>query len=461
MERTELIEFLSNLVSFDTTINPDKNLFPTEECANFVKEHARKHGFDIIDVDPTYFQNDINKPLYPVLVTKRGTKPGKTVLFLGHIDVVPVSTAELVEWDHEPFEPDVVEIDGITHLRGRGAGDMKGGVAAFFAAFDRFELNAGQVVIALSGDEEIGGLDTMPALIAALEERELEPDYVINAEGSATPVIVTQRRGGTQVKFEFDLDYDRVTGTETTKIFKSRLGDGGSSLHSMSFVLGSDTHAMITAGKMTMDKPVIHVESSSEKTNSVPRNVTITYVEKGGTTEYMYSQGLTKLMHALASIGSINLPIIKSKYGPAINPNLLEIDQEAGKGAVTFDIRAMLDGSAHQGVVDAIQQHFVQYGLTTTSEIVLSIDPVNVSPEHELAVWTKEIAESLEFPILTAGEKLGGASDTRFFTTLGIPGIELGPIAHGGHGINESVEIESIEKLKLIYRTLYKRIQSE
>jgi acetylornithine deacetylase len=54
---------------------------------------------------------------------------GRSLILNGHIDVVPVGAAEL--WTDPPFEP--VVRDG--RMYGRGAGDMKAGIAAYITAF--------------------------------------------------------------------------------------------------------------------------------------------------------------------------------------------------------------------------------------------------------------------------------------------------------------------------------------
>ncbi|MFV2016782.1 MAG: M20/M25/M40 family metallo-hydrolase, partial [Candidatus Heimdallarchaeota archaeon] len=301
---------------------------------------------------------------------------------------------------------------------------------------------------------------TVPQMIQAISEHNLKPDYVINAEGSFEPVVVTKRRGGTQIEFTFDLDYQSIEGVIETKKIHSAQGDGSESLHSMGFLLGSDIHGMVSAGKISMDKPVINVISSSSKSNSVPSEVTITMVNtlapESEKTTITYSKGLTGIMHALASIGSLNWPIVPSKYGPSICPNLMEIDQEKKKGTITFDIRSMLkEKSSHQEMVTIISEHFILYGVKTKANITLAIDPVNIDPKHPLSQKVADIARKNDFDILTIGEKLGGASDTRFFTSLYIPGVELGPLTVNGHGTNEGVSLDSIEKLILIYQQLF------
>ncbi len=82
--------------------------------------------------------------------------------FNGHTDVVPVGDA--AAWTHDPFGADIV--DGVMY--GRGACDMKSGVAAFVAAAVDFVQTTppdGAVIIAITGDEEDEGRDGTIAIL--------------------------------------------------------------------------------------------------------------------------------------------------------------------------------------------------------------------------------------------------------------------------------------------------------
>ena len=86
----------------------------------------------------------------------------KSFGFNGHTDVVPVG--DLQAWTHDPFGAAVV--DGFMY--GRGATDMKSGVAAFAAAavdFVRQTPPDGAVILAITGDEEAEALDGTVALL--------------------------------------------------------------------------------------------------------------------------------------------------------------------------------------------------------------------------------------------------------------------------------------------------------
>lgn len=99
----------------------------------------------------------------PNLFARWGSKgANKSFGFNGHTDVVPVGDAQA--WTHDPFGAEIV--DGF--LYGRGATDMKSGVAAFVAAAVDFVCQSppdGAVIIAITGDEEDKAVDGTPALL--------------------------------------------------------------------------------------------------------------------------------------------------------------------------------------------------------------------------------------------------------------------------------------------------------
>ncbi|WP_236628083.1 ArgE/DapE family deacylase [Sporolactobacillus terrae] len=64
---------------------------------------------------------------HQLIAELKGAEPGKTLAFTGHMDVVPVGE---IAWDHDPFGAE--EVDG--KIYGRGASDMKSGLAAMIAA---------------------------------------------------------------------------------------------------------------------------------------------------------------------------------------------------------------------------------------------------------------------------------------------------------------------------------------
>ena len=99
---------------------------------------------------------------------------GDHLCFAGHVDVVPAGEG----WDSDPFQ--AVEKDG--YIYGRGAQDMKSGVAAFVQAVaDAKDFN-GTLSLLLTSDEEGPALDGTIAVLEYLKEHSMLPDFAVVAE---------------------------------------------------------------------------------------------------------------------------------------------------------------------------------------------------------------------------------------------------------------------------------------
>lgn len=100
--------------------------------------------------------------------------------FAGHTDVVP--TGPLEQWDSPPFTPTVR--DGM--LYGRGTADMKGSIAAFVTATEKFVAHypqhKGSIALLLTSDEEGVAVDGTVRVVKALQQRGERLDYCIVGE---------------------------------------------------------------------------------------------------------------------------------------------------------------------------------------------------------------------------------------------------------------------------------------
>ncbi|HEX8574267.1 MAG TPA: succinyl-diaminopimelate desuccinylase [Allosphingosinicella sp.] len=94
--------------------------------------------------------------------------------FAGHLDVVPPGDG----WSGDPFAP---EIRGGL-LFGRGAVDMKGGIAAFVAAAAEMTEHRGTVSLLIAGDEEGPAIHGTRAIMAWMAERRIRPDMILIGE---------------------------------------------------------------------------------------------------------------------------------------------------------------------------------------------------------------------------------------------------------------------------------------
>src|SRR3954451_17212875 len=143
------------------------------EVASFVGEWARTARLEAEVLEET--------PGRPsVLVRARGTGGGRTLLLCGHIDTVTVEG--MADAPHEP------RLDG-DRLHGRGAYDMKAGVAAaLIACREAAALGlAGDVVVAAVADEEHASLGVQEAL------RSVRADAAIVTEPTELEVVVAHK----------------------------------------------------------------------------------------------------------------------------------------------------------------------------------------------------------------------------------------------------------------------------
>jgi succinyl-diaminopimelate desuccinylase len=111
--------------------------------------------------------------------------------FAGHLDVVPAGEG----WSMDPFAP---EIRGGL-LYGRGAADMKGGIAAFVAACAEVTDHSGTLSLLITGDEEGPSTHGTRAIMAWMAERGIRPDMILigepTSEARLGDIVKIGRRG--------------------------------------------------------------------------------------------------------------------------------------------------------------------------------------------------------------------------------------------------------------------------
>jgi len=182
----ELKSLLFSLIRCNT-VNPPGN---SREAIDLIAEYLKNTPADIKIIEAW---DDKNKTYMYNLIAEYSTGSGKTLIFNGHHDVVPPGA----NWSYDPFKP--VEENG--WIIGRGASDMKGGIAAMVYAFKHLCENPdfkGKLVLSIVADEEI---DSSAGTRYLLEKGLLKGDYAIVGESTGLN-IVTARKGVIWVKIK-------------------------------------------------------------------------------------------------------------------------------------------------------------------------------------------------------------------------------------------------------------------
>jgi len=145
IKKKELVDLTIQLVQTSTE-NPPGN---EKVAAQFLKSILPKMGFKIKTVHSP-------KGRWNLIAEKRWGRGGRTLIFNGHLDVVPAGDPS--QWKYPPFQGKLYK----GRIYGRGASDMKSGIASFIHALsmiDRSEisLHQGAVILHLVSDEESHG----------------------------------------------------------------------------------------------------------------------------------------------------------------------------------------------------------------------------------------------------------------------------------------------------------------
>ncbi len=153
-------------------------------CQELISQRLKKLGFNI---EPMRFNQVDN------LWARRGTE-SPLIVFAGHTDVVP--PGPLDAWTTPPFEPQIR--DGL--LYGRGAADMKSGLAAMVIAVENFlQKNShftGSIAFLITSDEEGISIDGTKRVVETLMQRNEKIDYCIIGEATSNNLTGDQIRVG-------------------------------------------------------------------------------------------------------------------------------------------------------------------------------------------------------------------------------------------------------------------------
>ena len=333
------------------------------------------HGFQCTRVD----RGDVSN-----LFARWGQ--GKTFGFNGHTDVVPVG--DLKAWSVDPFGAE--SRDGF--LYGRGATDMKSGVAAFAAAAIDFVKESppdGSVVLAITGDEEGPAKDGTVALLDWMQAQGERMDHCLVGEPTCPDVMGDMIKIGRRGSMN---GYFTVTGVQGHAAYPHRANNP---LPAMARLIDQLSTASLDAGTEHFDAStlaVVTMDTGNPATNVIPAQCRAT----------------------------VNIRFNDAHSGASLTDWLQE---HADKVAKAFDVRIDLD-------------------------VVISGESF-ITPPGELSDLVAHAVqvETNRTPVLSTS---GGTSDARFVQHH-CPVVEFGLVGKTMHQVDERVEIAQIHQLKSIY----------
>lgn len=313
------------------------------------------------------------------------------LVLLGHTDVVPPGPCEA--WRSDPFVPEVR--DGVLH--GRGAADMKGSVAAFVVAAERFvgahPQHPGTLAILLTSDEEGEAIDGVRRVAAAFRERGQRIDWCITGEPSSTARLGDLLRVGRRGSLSARL---RVNGVQGHVAYPDKARNP---IHQAAPALAELVARRWDEGCESFPPTSLQisdVHAGTGANNVIPGELQVRF----------------------------NL-----RYNPNWDAPMLEAE-----------VAALLD------------RHGLDYELRWHR----SGEPFH-TPDGRLRRVAREVLAGFAGapPAESTG---GGTSDARFIAPLGAQCIEVGPVNASIHQVDEHVSVADLEALPGLYQQLVERL---
>jgi succinyl-diaminopimelate desuccinylase len=321
------------------------------------------------------------------LWARRGTS-GPVFCFAGHTDVVP--TGPLEEWKSDPFAPSVR--DGV--LYGRGAADMKSGLAAMVTAAEQFARehpdHNGSIAFLITSDEEGPSVDGTKRVMETLNARNERIDWCVVGEPSSETSI-----------------------GDTIKVGRRGSFSGRLTVHG---VQGHVAYPQLALNPVHMFAPALAELVARE-----------------------WDQGTEFFQPTTFQISNFNA----GTGAPNVIPGELK---------ARFNLRYS-PVQTLDGLKETVEGILRKHGVKFTIEWYLSGEPFYTAPgafSEAVSAAVKEVTGTP--PRYSTG---GGTSDGRFIAPTGTQVVELGVVNASIHKVNESVRVEEIDALHQMYlRTL-------
>ena len=316
------------------------------------------------------------------------------VCFAGHTDVVP--TGPVHKWDSDPFTPTVR--DGM--LFGRGAADMKGSIAAFITATEKFVAqfpqHRGSIALLLTSDEEGIAVDGTVRVVEALRERGERLDYCIVGEPTCVGKLGDTIKNGRRGSLSGTLIVKGVQGhIAYPHLVKNPIHLAAPAIAELAATVWDEGNEYFPPTSWQIS----NIKGGTGATNVVP-----------GTVEILFN-----FRHSTAS----TTESLKSRVHAILDQHGLD-----------YDLQWEMSGKPY---------------LTPRGDLVDAV-----------AAAIKQVT-GIETELSTSG----GTSDGRFIADICPQVIELGPLNATIHKLNECVAVADLEALSEIYYLTLKKLLAE
>ena len=350
-------------------------------CQQLLAERLSRSGFKCEQMN---FEDVSN-----LWATRGDTKP--LMVFAGHTDVVP--TGPLEQWRIPPFDGEIR--DGMLH--GRGAADMKGSIASFVTACERFVKkhpeHHGAIGLLITSDEEGTARWGTQAVMQELDSRGVNIDLCIVGEPTSTSDL------GDMVK----------------------IGRRGS-LNGKLIIKGAQGHV---AYPHLANNP-IHI--------ALPALSDLTDRQWDQGNEF-FPPTCLQISNVRAGTGASN-----------VIPGQIEVDFNFRYSPQTSAVELKREVT---GIIGAHELEFdIEWGTPGL--------PYQTRPGTLVEAVAASIFETTgRNPELSA---TGGTSDGRFIAPTGAQVVEFGPLNATIHQINEQVSVADLDLLSVCYENILKRV---
>ena len=311
--------------------------------------------------------------------------------FAGHTDVVPTGPVE--DWQSDPFIPVIRE--GL--LYGRGTADMKGSIAAFVTACERYLTNGktinGSLAFLITSDEEGPSINGTVKVIETLEARNEKIDWCLVGEPSSTSkvgdVIKNGRRGSLGCELTIKGKQGHVAYPHLAKNPIHSFAPALAELATTEWDQGNEHFPPTTF-------QVSNINSGTGATNVIPGECQVVF----------------------------NFRFSTEQTPDSIKTRVQEILDKHG---VEYEINWILSGMSF---------------LTSAGELV----EASQQAIKEVTGYDTELSTA------------GGTSDGRFIAPTGAQVLELGPLNKTIHQIDECVSVDDLDTLSDIYESILFRL---